>query len=55
MNDDLLEHYRRDIDIVRPSVSVMDKEEEEEKLECTLDEEIRPAPYRKDLLSSFRK
>lgn len=52
--DDLKEHYHRDVDIIKPNIFLED-DKKEEPPECTLNEEIKPPAYRKDLLSSFRK
>uniref|UniRef100_A0A1B6BXI6 Small ribosomal subunit protein bS6m n=2 Tax=Clastoptera arizonana TaxID=38151 RepID=A0A1B6BXI6_9HEMI len=44
---DLLEVYGRDVDIVRRNIF---KVEEPTEYECTIDEEIMPAPYRKEVI-----
>lgn len=53
--EDLTEEYSRDIDIVRQRVYRI---KEEPQVECTLADELQPAPYRKDvqdLISQAKK
>ncbi|CAG9821825.1 unnamed protein product [Phaedon cochleariae] len=46
--DQLLDEYGRDIDIIRRRIY---KKIEPEQFECTLDDELKPPPYRKDVLA----
>lgn len=53
--EDLSEEYGRDVDIIRQRIY---KVKEEPHQECTLHEELQPAPYRKDvqdLIAEARK
>lgn len=53
--EDLSEEYGRDVDIIRQRIY---KVKEEPQQECTLHEELQPAPYRKDvqdLIAEARK
>ncbi|CAG9770604.1 unnamed protein product [Ceutorhynchus assimilis] len=43
---DLLDEYARDVDVIRRRIY---KKREPEPFECTLQEEILPPPYRKDV------
>nr|CAG4643624.1 EOG090X0IQO [Ilyocryptus agilis] len=45
--DTLLDELRRDSDLIK---SLLQKVEEPAKFECTLDEEMQPPAYRKDVL-----
>lgn len=42
----LLDEYIRDVDIIRRNLY---KKQLPEEFECTLDDEIKPPPYRKDV------
>ncbi|XP_066156772.1 small ribosomal subunit protein bS6m [Euwallacea fornicatus] len=44
--DNLLDEYRRDVDVIRPNIF---KKKESELFECTLHEECLSPPYRKDV------
>lgn len=44
--DDLMEETMRDVDIVRRRIYKMDKPKEEP---CTLEDELQPPPYRKNV------
>jgi len=44
---ELEEEYARDVDIIRKLVVKM---EDQKKLECTLEEELQPPAYRKDVI-----
>lgn len=44
--DNLLDEYGRDIDVIRRRIY---KKTEHEPFECTLDDESKPPPYRKDV------
>ncbi|KAF7273524.1 mitochondrial ribosomal protein S6 [Rhynchophorus ferrugineus] len=45
--DNLLDEYSRDVDIIRRRI--YRKKEAQEAFECTLEEEMQPAPYRKSV------
>ncbi|XP_014681746.1 PREDICTED: 28S ribosomal protein S6, mitochondrial-like [Priapulus caudatus] len=51
---ELMEHIGRDVDIVKRGIHATE-DKPEVAPPCTLEEETKPAAYRKDLLSSFRK
>lgn len=44
--EELKDEWSRDIDIIRPSIY---KKNEPINFQCTLDEELQPAPYRKEV------
>lgn len=48
---DFEEEYRRDIDIIRASVF---KIEPPQRIQCTLDEELLPPAYRKNVIEMMR-
>ncbi|XP_018325427.1 probable 28S ribosomal protein S6, mitochondrial [Agrilus planipennis] len=50
--EELAEEYNRDVDIIRKQIY---KKAAEEFKECTLDEELQPAPYRKDVQELLKK
>ncbi|KAG5680135.1 hypothetical protein PVAND_009660 [Polypedilum vanderplanki] len=51
--DDLLEEYTRDVDILKRSIFKI--EDEPQKIECTLDEELKPPAYRKEVINMMEK
>ena len=42
----LYDSFKRDIDIIKPNIT---KQEKMQKIECTLEEEMQPVAYRKDV------
>ncbi|KAJ8925116.1 hypothetical protein NQ315_001298 [Exocentrus adspersus] len=50
--DTLLDEYGRDVDIIRRRIY---KKNEENKFKCTLDEELQPPPYRKEVQEMIAK
>lgn len=51
-----MDEYSRDVDIIRRRI--YKKKETEEDFECTIQEEMQPAPYRKnvqDLMNETKK
>jgi len=46
MSDNAMDFFKRDVDIIRPTLL---KKDEFKPIECTLEEELKPAAYRKDV------